>query len=70
MSEQVVFGVEKKLREENAKAVEETVLLEIPVFLYRRIFEELTLYGYKGEFLMMEAGIRRGYIEKQSLRRG
>jgi len=56
------------LRLENAKALTETTLLEVPVYLYKKIYEELTLYGYKNDFLMMEALIRRNFIEKQSHR--
>lgn len=38
------------------------------MFLYKKIYEELALYGYKSEFLMMESLIRRNFIEKQSQR--
>ncbi len=63
LCEHILFAQDQpRLRLENAKALTETTLLELPVYLYKKIYQELVLYGYKNDFMMMETLIRRNYI--------
>lgn len=69
MCEHILFDPSNpKLRFENAKALCDTSLLEIPIFLYKKIYEELVLYGYKNDFMAMESLFKRNFIFKQSLK--